>query len=114
MRIVKNGDVHVSAPIGMPREKVIAFIEEHKDWIEQARKKTYERQKQRAEFYNKLPLTTRAQADEALKRLKASLRPAVAGMVCRTRRGSRAMPPFRTQPQRSFPCPHGQVFSPLA
>ena len=71
MRIVKNGDVHVSAPIGMPREKVIAFIEEHKDWIEQARKKTYERQKQRAEFYNKLPLTTRAQADEALKRLKA-------------------------------------------
>ena len=25
MRIVKNGDVHVSAPIGMPREKVIAF-----------------------------------------------------------------------------------------
>ena len=44
MRIVKNGDVHVSAPIGMPREKVIAFIEEHKDWIEQARKKTYERQ----------------------------------------------------------------------
>ena len=75
MCIVKNGDVHVSAPIGMPREKVIAFIEEHKDWIEQARKKTYERQKQRAEFYNKLPLTTRAQADEALKRLKALVEP---------------------------------------
>ena len=75
MRIVKNGDVHVSAPIGMPREKVIAFIEEHKDWSEQARKKTYERQKQRAEFYNKLPLTTRAQADEALKRLKALVEP---------------------------------------
>ena len=75
MRIVKNGDEHVSAPIGMPREKVIAFIEEHKDWIEQARKKTYERQKQRAEFYNKLPLTTRAQADEALKRLKALVEP---------------------------------------
>ena len=130
MRIVKNGDVHVSAPIGMPREKVMKFIEEHKDWINEARKKTYERQKQRAEFFNKLPLATRAQADEALKRahylalgsvqcerpqhLHLSLRPAVAGMVCRTRRGSRAMPPFRTQPQRSFPCPHGQVFSPLA
>ena len=27
MRIVKNGDVHVSAPIGMPREKVMAFID---------------------------------------------------------------------------------------
>ena len=75
MRIVKNGDVHVSAPIGMPREKVMAFIDEHKDWINEARKKTYERQKQRAEFFNKLPLTTRAQADEALKRLKALVDP---------------------------------------
>ena len=45
MRIVKNGDVHVSAPIGMPREKVMAFIDEHKDWINEARKKTYERQR---------------------------------------------------------------------
>ena len=55
MRIVKNGDVHVSAPIGMPREKVMKFIEEHKDWINEARKKTYERQKQRAEFFNSRP-----------------------------------------------------------
>ena len=75
MRIVKNGDVHVSAPIGISREKVMAFIDEHKDWINEARKKTYERQKQRAEFFNKLPLTTRAQADEALKRLKALVEP---------------------------------------
>ena len=77
MRIVKNGDVHVSAPIGMPRSKVMAFIEEHKDWIDQARKKTSERQKQRAAFFNKLPLATRAQADEALKRLKALVEPMV-------------------------------------
>ena len=75
MRIVKNGDVHVSAPIGMPREKVMAFIEEHKDWINEAKKKTYERQKQRAEFFEKLPLVTRVQADEALKRLKALVEP---------------------------------------
>ena len=65
MRIVKNGDVHVSAPIGMPREKVLTFIEEHREWIEQARKKTVEQQKQRAAFYNELPLATRAQKDEA-------------------------------------------------
>ena len=75
MRIVKNGDVHVSAPFGIPREKVMAFIEEHRDWINEARKKTFERQKQRAEFFNKLPLTTRAQADEARKRLKALVEP---------------------------------------
>ena len=67
MRIVKNGDVHVSVPIGMPREKVMAFIDEHKDWIVHARKKTYKR----------LPLATRAQADEALKRLKALVEPMI-------------------------------------
>ena len=77
MRIVKNGDVHVSAPIGISREKVTAFIEEHREWIDQARKKTSECQKQRAAFFNKLPLATRAQADEALKRLKALVEPMV-------------------------------------
>ena len=77
MRIVKNGDVHVSAPVGMSRDKVMAFIEEHKDWINEARKKTLERRRQRAAFFNKLPLTTRAQADEALKRLKALVEPMV-------------------------------------
>ncbi len=60
MRIVKNGDVHVSAPIGMP-----------------ARKKTCESQKRRADFYNQLPLKTREQADDALRRLKALIEPMV-------------------------------------
>ena len=75
MRIVKNGDVHVSAPIGMPREEVMAFIEEHRDWISEAKKKTYERQKQRAAFFSRLPLSTRAQADEALTRLMTLVEP---------------------------------------
>ncbi|WP_288286860.1 YgjP-like metallopeptidase domain-containing protein [uncultured Prevotella sp.] len=77
MRIVKNGDVHVSAPIGLSRDRVIAFIEEHRDWISEARQKTSERQQQRNAFYDKLPLTTRAQADEALRRLKALIEPMV-------------------------------------
>ena len=77
MRIVKNGDVHVSAPIGMPRKEVERFIEEHRDWINEARKRNYDRQKQRAEFFNQLPLATRAQADEALNRLKALVEPMV-------------------------------------
>ncbi len=75
MRIVKNGDVHVSAPIGMPREEVMAFIEEHRDWISEAKKKTYERQKQRVAFFSRLPLATRIQADEALTRLKTLVEP---------------------------------------
>lgn len=77
MRIVKNGDVHVSAPIGLSRDRVIAFIEEHRDWIDEARKKTSERQQQRNAFYDKLPLTTRAQTDDALRRLKALIEPMV-------------------------------------
>ena len=67
MRIVKNGDVHVSAPIGLSRDRVIAFIEEHRDWISDARNA----------FYDKLPLTTRAQTDDALRRLKALIEPMV-------------------------------------
>lgn len=77
MRIAKNGDVHVSAPLGLPRDQVMAFIKEHHDWINEARKATYERQKQRADFFNRLPLTTRAQADDALKRLKDLVEPMV-------------------------------------
>ena len=77
MRIVKNGDVHVSAPIGLSRDRVIAFIEEHRDWISEARQKTSERQQQRNAFYDKLPLTTRAQTDDALRRLKALIEPMV-------------------------------------
>ena len=77
MRIVKNGDVHVSAPIGMPKDEVMKFIEEHRDWITDARKKTLGHQAKRAAFFNQLPLRTRAQADEALLRLKALIEPMV-------------------------------------
>ena len=77
MRIVKNGDVHVSAPIGMPKKEVERFIEEHRDWITEARKRTSENQKRRADFYNQLPLKTREQSDDALRRLKALIEPMV-------------------------------------
>ncbi len=77
MRIVKNGDVHVSAPIGLPRKEIERFIDEHREWIAEARKKTQEHQDRRAAFYNQLPLQTRAQANEALKRLKNLVEPMV-------------------------------------
>ena len=77
MRIVKNGDVHVSAPIGLSRKRVEAFIEEHSDWISKARKRVVERQQKRTDFYNQLPLTTKAQKEEALKRLKTLVEPMI-------------------------------------
>ena len=78
MRIVKNGDVHVSAPIGTPRDRVLQFVNDNKEWIAQARKSTYERQKQQFDFFHQLPLQTRAQWDEARTRLDAIVRPLVA------------------------------------
>ena len=75
MRIVKNGDVHVSAPIGISKKEVEAFISQHQEWIVEARKKTAERQKQRADFYDQLPLTTRAQKVEAKEKIRALVEP---------------------------------------
>ena len=77
MRIVKNGDVHVSAPLGMPKKEVERFIDEHRQWIVDARKNTYERQRRRTAFYDQLPLQTKAQADDALRRLKKLIEPLV-------------------------------------
>ena len=77
MRIVKNGDVHVSAPLGLSRKKVEVFIEAHRDWIDKARKRTAEKQERRDAFYNQLPLTTKAQVEEARKRLKLLVEPMV-------------------------------------
>jgi len=77
MRIVKNGDVHVSAPFGIPKSEVERFIDEHRNWIVEARKRTYDRQQRRAAFYNQLPLKTKEQADDALQRLKVMIGPMV-------------------------------------
>ena len=77
MRIVKNGDVHVSAPFGLSRKIVEAFVEEHRDWIDKARKRICDKQARRAAFYDRLPLTTKAQSEDALKRLKTLVEPMV-------------------------------------
>ena len=77
MRIAKNGDVHVSAPIGMPKSEVERFINQHQEWITKARKKTAERQEQRTEFFNQLPLATHTQKEDALKRLESMVTPMI-------------------------------------
>ena len=77
MRIVKNGDVHVSAPIGLSKKRVEAFIEAHRDWIDKARENALKRLKKRDDFYNQLPLTTKAQKAEATARLKTLVEPMI-------------------------------------
>lgn len=78
MRIVRNGDVHVSVPICISKKEVEAFISQHQEWIIEARKKTAERQKQRRDFYDRLPLITKTQKIEATERLRAKVDPMIA------------------------------------
>ena len=77
IRIVKNGDVHVSAPIGMSKKEVETFISKHQEWIVEARKKTAERQKERMDFYNQLPLTTKSQKVEATEKMRGLVEPMI-------------------------------------
>ena len=77
MRITKDGEVHVSVPWGVPRLVVERFIDDHREWIEQARLRTLQRQQQRDSFYARLPLTTRAQKQEAARRLLTLVGPMI-------------------------------------
>lgn len=77
MRIVKNGDVHVSAPFGMSKKKVEEFVNQHREWIIASKSKTLERQQRRAAFFNQLPLGTKAEKDDAMKRVKALVEPMI-------------------------------------
>ena len=75
MRIAQNGDVRVSAPIGMAKREVEAFIEKNYEWMEAARKKVANRQQQRHDFYAQLPLDTPAQRRDATQRLQTIVAP---------------------------------------
>jgi len=77
MRIAQNGDVRVSAPIGLAKREVEAFIEKNYEWMEAARKKVANRQQQRHDFYAQLPLQTRAQRQAVEARLDALVRPMI-------------------------------------
>ena len=75
--MVQNGDVHVSAPIGLPRQQIDEFIEANKVWIDKARRRTVDRLQKREAFFAQLPLHTRAQKEETLQRLNALIPPMV-------------------------------------
>ena len=82
MRIAQNGDVRVSAPIGLARHEVEAFIEKNYEWMEMARKKVANRQQQRHDFYAQLPLDTPAQRRDATQRLKTIVAPLLQRHAC--------------------------------
>lgn len=77
MRIGKGGVVRVSAPIGISRSQVEAFIKENSEWIVKAIERTSERQAKRKSFFDRLPLTNRKECDDALERLHELIPPMV-------------------------------------
>lgn len=75
MRIVKNGDVHVSAPVGLSKKKVLQFIDEHTEWIDRALEINEQRQRQRQAFFDQLPVRTKKEREAAARRLDAIIQP---------------------------------------
>lgn len=77
MRVGKNGDISVSASYGVTKSQVMAFIEDHRQWIEDAVARTAKAQAKRNSFYDQLPLVTAQQCKEAGDRLNALIPPLV-------------------------------------
>jgi hypothetical protein len=77
MRIGVDGDLLVSAPKGTPRDKILRFIADHRDWVARATVKVAERRANADRFFGRLPLTGRAEAAEARRRLDAIIMPMV-------------------------------------
>ncbi|MCF0198486.1 MAG: DUF45 domain-containing protein [Bacteroidaceae bacterium] len=78
LRVTSRGEVHVSVPLGLPQADVEAFISANEAWLARALARTELRQQQRAQFYDQLHCTTRAEWHDCLERLKSKVEPMVA------------------------------------
>ena len=75
MRVVSNGDLHVTAPYLTPKKTIMKFIHDNEAWIAQAMRKVADANVNRYNFYSQLPLETKEQVQEAVSRLDALLKP---------------------------------------
>ncbi len=77
MRIVKNGDLHVSAPFGTSKADILHFVESNQSWIVKAMKSKKEREQRQADFYSRLPLSKKEQRQQAVNSLNAIITPMI-------------------------------------
>ena len=77
LRVTSKGAVNVSAPYGTSRKVISDFVESHRDWIRDALARNADRQRRRLDFYSMLPLDTKEQREEAVRRLDALILPMV-------------------------------------
>lgn len=75
MRVVSNGDLHVSAPYFTPKRVINQFVSDNEAWIRRAMQRQLDSNKKRLGFYGQLPLETKEQARAAVERLDAMIRP---------------------------------------
>lgn len=77
MRVVKNGDIHVSAPFLVSKKTLQKFIDDNREWIEKARVRQLARQKGRQAFFDKLPMNTKKSRLEAMQILNEIITPMI-------------------------------------
>jgi len=75
MRVVSNGDLHVTAPYLTSKKTVMRFIQDNEAWIAEALRKMKEANEKRYDFYAQLPQETKEQVQEAVARLDVILKP---------------------------------------
>ncbi len=75
MRVVSNGDLHVTAPYLTSKKTVMRFIQDNEAWIAEAMRKMKEANEKRYDFYAQLPQETKEQVQEAVARLDVILKP---------------------------------------
>lgn len=77
LRVTGTGQVHVTAPEGMPLREIERFVDEHRDWLDKALKDSEQRKEKENDFFSQLPLHTQEACDEATRRLQALIPPMV-------------------------------------
>lgn len=76
LRITSDGEVHISLPRGVSKERLLSFLEEKENWIKESRKKILDRKKQReAAWRNAVPLWQESIFTEVLDEVYAKLEP---------------------------------------
>lgn len=75
MRVVSNGDLHVTAPYLTSKKTVMRFIQDNEAWIAGAMRKMKDANEKRYDFYAQLPQETKEQVQEAVARLDVILKP---------------------------------------
>lgn len=77
MSATKQGEIHVSAPLGATQAEIDAFLESNREWMEQAVARRAHTTEVENEFFDQLQLVTSSQCYMATRRLNAIIPPLV-------------------------------------